>query len=82
MPLETRRRVAVDRHLALHCCVARLGVVRGQASEPQAFNVEGCGFCVGNGEVDCTLDLGEGVAVRGMRVDTAGVIAGVDVLDR
>lgn len=81
MPLETRRRVAIDRNLALHCCVAGLGVVRGQASEPQAVNVEGCRLGAGDGEVDSATDLGEGVAVRGMRVDTAGVIAGVDVFD-
>ena len=55
--------------------------MRGQASEPEAFHVEGCGLCAGDGEVDLAPDFGEGVVVRGMRVDTAGVIAGVDVFD-
>ena len=56
--------------------------MRGEASEPQAFNVEGCRLCAGDGEVDFACESGQGVAVRGMRVDTAGVIAGVDVFDR
>lgn len=52
MPLHTHRRVAIDRNLARHCCVAGFGVVRGQASEPEAFDVEGRGLCVVDGEVD------------------------------
>ena len=54
----------------------------GQTAEPEAFDVEGCGFGAGDGEVDFAGESGQGVAVRGMRLDTAGVIAGVDVFDR